>query len=111
MENTFRVQLSYVYYKYLNVLYDVAVNFFAKLTGNVKRLIFVSEVHYHNITMFAFLRATQKLGLMAGPEVRLSVRMLSRTAPAGNEAMPLPTHNKVEEISIIGRLSLLCSMY
>ena len=50
--------------------------------------------------MFAFLRATQKLGLMAGPEVRLSVRTLSRTAPAGNEAMPLPTHDKVEPISI-----------
>ena len=47
MENTFRVQLRYVYYKYLNVLYDVAGNF-AKLTGNVKRLIFVSEVHYYN---------------------------------------------------------------
>lgn len=41
--------LRYVYYKYLNVLYDVAINFFAKLTGNVKRLIFVSEVHYHNV--------------------------------------------------------------
>ena len=54
----------------------------------------------YNITMFAFLRATQKLGLMAGPETRLSVRMLSRTAPAGNEAMPLPTHDKVELISI-----------
>ena len=59
--------------------------------------------------MFAFLRATQKLGLMAGPETRLSVRMLSRTAPAGNEAMPLPTHDKVELISIDrkGRLLLL----
>ena len=48
MENTFRVQLRYVYYKYLNVLYDVAGNF-AKLTGNVKRLIFVSELQYHNV--------------------------------------------------------------
>ena len=49
MENTFRVQLRYVNYKYLNVLYDLAVNFFSKLTGNVKILIFVSEVQYNNV--------------------------------------------------------------
>ena len=45
--------------------------------------------------MFAFLRATQSLGSLARQEVRVSVRMLSRTATAGSEAMPLPTTDKV----------------
>ena len=54
--------------------------------------------------MLAFLRATQKLGLKAGPEVRLSVRMLSKTTPAGNEAMPLPTHDKVESLCLFGKI-------
>ena len=75
-------------------LYVAAVTFFANLTGNVKRIIFVSEIQY-NFTMFAFLRATQSLGCLARQEARLSVRMLSRTAIAGSEAMPLPATDKV----------------
>ena len=50
-----------------------------------------------NITMFAFLRATQQLGVLARQESRLSIRMLSKTSPVASEAaMPLPTHDKVE---------------
>ena len=57
--------------------------------------------------MFAFLRATQKLGLKAGPEARLSVRMLSRSTPAGTEAMPLPTHDKVARFPLLEKAATI----
>ena len=105
MENTFRVQLRYVYYKYL-MYYKCCCNLICETDWKCyKNSICFREVNTYNLTMLAFLRATQKLGLKAGPEMRLSVRMLSRTAPAGNEAMPLPTHDKVESLSFsMGRL-------
>ena len=52
-------------------LYVAAVTFFANLTGNVERIIFVSEIQY-NFTMFAFLRATQSLGCLARQEARVT---------------------------------------